>query len=335
MDEKKKVSKPTLMEWLEHGGAPLLVEAGISPTVLIQLPKSEDFTYIYSQSQRKCGSIYLREPLNYCFLYDRKTHILCGDSYRLTSLCELSKDDFVTEGTLRDQLQERVRAMVEDTVDNDRGNLPVSEVTNLHLKRNLDYYLEYGVKEDAIRHLFADGAFLVSEYQCLYEPDNWTEDTLLEYLRDREGYAQAQADEYIRDHQESILVSLIENEALQTAFDELLRDTEHPAHRMKRITDDLNLCGAKNVRVTILKNGVEFSFKTEASALKGNQNYYSTYSMAAPDRRAFEERFGRGANYHAEDIMKIIYREKEIYRAEAPVPEQQSGMAPTMAMGGL
>lgn len=98
--------------------------------------------------------------------------ILCGDSYRLTSLCELSKADFVTEGTLREQLQERVRAMVEDTVDNDRGNLPVSEVTNLHLKRNLDYYLEYGVKEDAIRHLFADGAFLVSGYQAIH-PMGW------------------------------------------------------------------------------------------------------------------------------------------------------------------
>lgn len=333
---KGKLSKEKLMEWLDNGGgAPLLVEAGYTPTVLIQLPKSEDFSYVYSQSQYKDTRTYLREPFNYCFLYDRKHHILCGDSYRLTSLCDLDKGDFVTEGALREQLQEMVRSMVERMIDNDRGRLSVREITDPYSKRNLDYYLEYGVKEEAIRHLFADGAFLDIGYQCPYEPGNWTESSLLEYLCDREGYAQALADEYIRDHQEEILVSLIENEALQIAFNELMRDVGHPAHRMKQVTDSLNLCGAKSVKVTILKDGEEFSFKTEASALKGHQSYYSTYSMAAPARRAFEERFGRSASYHVEDIMKITYREKDIYRAEAPELEQQSATAPVMTMGGL
>lgn len=337
MSDKKtgKLSKEKLMGWLENGTEPLSVDTGNYATLLIQLPKSENISYIYSQSQYKGSGSYVREQFNYCCLYDRKNNLLCGGSYPLTHLFELGRDDYVTEGALRERLQEAVRSMVENAVDNDRTNLTVQEVTDFNLKRSLDYYLEHGVKEAAIRHLFADGAFLNSGYQCHYEPDNWTEDSLLEYLHDSEGYAQTRANEYIQSHQEQILSALIENEALRTAFDELMQDAGSPVHRMKKITDALNLCDAKTVRVTIMKDGEEFSFKTEASSLKGHHNYYSTYSMTAPDRREFESRFGRSANYHAEDIVKITYGKKDIYTAELPEQEMQSGSGPVMTMGGI
>jgi len=330
-----KLPKEKLMDWLENGTEPLSIDDGSYTTLLIRLLKSEDISYIYGQNQYKGGSPYMREQFNYFCLYDRKNNILCGDGYLMTQLFELGKDDYVTEGALRERLQEAVRSMVESAIGNDRTSLTVQEVTDYNLKRSLDYYLEYGVKEDAIRHLFADGAFLNSGYQCHYEPANWTEDSLLEYLRDSDAYAQTQADRYIQTHQEQILSALIENKTLQTAFEELRQDAGSPIHRMKKITDALNLCSAKTVRVTVMKDGEEFSFKTEASSLKGHQNYYSTYSMAASDRREFEAKFGRSANYHAEEITKITYGKKDIYTAELPEQEMQSSSGSVMTMGGM
>lgn len=75
--------------------------------------------------------------------------------------------------------------------------------------------------------------------------------------------------------------------------------------------------GAKTVTVTIRKDGQDFTFKTEACVLRRDcTNTYGTWYIAAADRREFEKRFGRGAEYAPQEIMRITYGRKTLYEAE-------------------
>ena len=69
--------------------------------------------------------------------------------------------------------------------------------------------------------------------------------------------------------------------------------------------------------VTIHKDGQDFTFKTEASVLRRDcTNTYGTWYIVAADRREFERRFGRSAEYAPGEIVRITYARKVLYEAE-------------------
>lgn len=101
---------------------------------------------------------------------------------------------------------------------------------------------------------------------------------------------------------------------------------------MRAITEAIRGSGAKTVSITIQRDGKELTFKTEADSLLGLRSSYNTSSIVAPDRRRFEQEFGRSWNYSPEEITRITYGRNTIY--EAP-PDQTEDMAENMGMGGL
>ena len=75
---------------------------------------------------------------------------------------------------------------------------------------------------------------------------------------------------------------------------------------------------AKTVNVTILKDGIEFTFKTEASDFRHDcGSYYNAWGLTAADRRRFEELFGRYAGCYPQEIVRITYTRKVLYDAQA------------------
>ena len=109
----------------------------------------------------------------------------------------------------------------------------------------------------------------------------------------------------------------------KSALQAIEADEDGQLQRIKRIMDAIEKSGAQAVKVTINKNGEEFTFKTSALELKRDPvSYYSTYNIAAEDRKIFEKKFGRCANYKPEEIVGITYRGKSIYSAEPYAPEQ-------------
>lgn len=71
----------------------------------------------------------------------------------------------------------------------------------------------------------------------------------------------------------------------------------------------------KTVNVTIIKSGIEFSFKIDADALRSMQMPYSTYRIAANDRKRFEETFGRHEDFRAQDILQITFGKRVLYES--------------------
>jgi len=114
-----------------------------------------------------------------------------------------------------------------------------------------------------------------------------------------------------------ILFAFLTNSATAKEYIALAGNTRHPAHRVKAIMEAVNASPAKTVRVTIRKDGTEFTFKTEAADLQRDcGNHYWTYNITAADRREFERIFGRSADYGPEHILRVEYGRAVLYEAE-------------------
>lgn len=103
---------------------------------------------------------------------------------------------------------------------------------------------------------------------------------------------------------------------------ELENMDDSPAKRLKNIISAIDNTSAKNVYVTINRNGVEFSFRTQTDYLF-NESCYSSWYMQPSDKLKFRELFGKNDNYKAEEITDILYRGKSIYSAEPYVGQKR------------
>ena len=214
------------------------------------------------------------------------------------------------------RLEADVRQAVEDAIGNDRSKLRITELVTQGSKNRLENHIAYGAASEA-RELFlsdeGDGAFT---YRCPYDPPRWTEDSLLEYILDPEGYAAREAAAYINGHQDNILYNFLANDATAAEYRAIQNNPRHPAHLVKQIMQAVGATTSKTVRVTIRKNGLEFAFKTRANEFRRDcGNHYWSHNIAAADRREFERLFGCG-DYGPEDILRIEYGRAVIYMAE-------------------
>lgn len=59
---------------------------------------------------------------------------------------------------------------------------------------------------------------------------------------------------------------------------------------------------------------MELTFKTEAATLRGDcTSYYSTWQIAAADRKKFEQTFGRNADYRPGDMLHSLSAQVSYY----------------------
>lgn len=67
---------------------------------------------------------------------------------------------------------------------------------------------------------------------------------------------------------------------------------------------------AKTANVTILKNDIEFTFKTEVAPLLGicPRDLYEVDYIVSKDRHRFEQTFGSNVNYKPQEIICITYK---------------------------
>ncbi len=284
--------------------------------LLIRVEKNADFEYLFYQTLYDTEGLVRDENFNYAGIYCQKDGLLydaCQDLIRIVENPESLKAR--TAGALQEQLIAAVRERVEAVINNDRRNLQVTKLTDGCLLNQLEYTYKYDAAQTA-RSLYLAGEQL-SVFFCYYKPDSWTEDSLLSYIADPEGYVQKQAEDYIAKNQENMLFDFLRNEAILKEYRAILADTENSLHLVKKISAAMAATSAKTVNVTIRKNETEFIFKTEASSLRGDcGSYYNSWNIVAADRRKFEELFGRSANYTPEEIVRITYAKKSLYEAE-------------------
>lgn len=326
MNELKKESldRERLFQWLRSSSESLVT----ARSSLIKLEKMPEVNYIYGLS----GKRDMDSAFHFCGVYLR-----VADALRLADWPLAAKDISLTaeeceeEKALVARLSVQVNSKIEELIGNDRSQLSVETVTDMSLKRNLDYYLEYGAREDAVRQFFA-GNEPDGQFRSDYQAKSGQEDKLLAYLTAPEELISAEAKAYIESHQQEILSEFLKNDALLAAYNQLEADVDNPIHRMRSITQAVEGSGAKSVNVTIQKEGAVLTFKMSAAAMTGYHPDYSTWDIPAQDRRKFQELFGKHADFTAEDVTQITYGRSVIYEA-ALEQEQTEAIGPVM--GGM
>ena len=321
------------LHWLESGTAPAAAwkgeEAGI---LLFKLEKAPSVNYLYRTSAAQDSGISWNSSLLFCGVYELQSRRLFLTQDASDALMHGRAPLLAETGpSMLKAITGRINRRVEAIIANDRRNLPVQELTGSRAVRDLEYYQEHGAQSEALRRLF-DGRGPDGQFHSGYTLDELPEAAFMAWLKNPEGFIQAEAEAYIKTNQEKFLLQFLENDALLAEYQALAQDTGNPVHRMKAITDAVKSSGAKTVTVTVQKEEGELTFKAQASSLTGQWASYSTYDIPAADRRAFEQVFGSHADYGPEDITKITYGRNTIY--EAP-PAQAVEMAEGMRMGGM
>ncbi len=323
--------------WLEANNTPLQINCKDSRTVtVITFPKTEQISYLFCQDNYKGTSICMDDPFHFCGIYSRQDQTLhLVDGSLCSIISGLTSEECMNSEALKESFCSQVNQRIEEIIAEDRRNLAVQRITDSQMQHQLKYCLDYGASESAVRLLFAHEEPDI-RFHSSYTVSYMDEEAILAYIQSPDAIIQMEAEQYIKSHQEVILLEFLRNDALRTEYQALMRNTGSPLHRMKAITEAITASGAKTVTVTIQKEGTVLTFKTAADSLTGHRTYYSTYQIPASDRRRFEQLFGRHASYSAEDITRITYGKKTIYEASPVQTEELVGrQGPTMQMGGM
>lgn len=313
-------------DWLKSGDKPFeIVTDGKAATKIIRITKeSSQADYLY----RSQGEISWNIGLTFCGVYDARSDALylAGD---LTKLLTKGPAPIAKERShsIKEVIAGKINQQVEAVIANDRKNLPTRKTLRWKAANELGEYLSCGAKQEAL-HRFINSDKPDGLIHSGFTMDELPEAAFMAYLQDPEVFVQAEAEQYIQSQQEDLLLQFLKNDALLAEYQTLEQDTASPIHRMRDITAAVNSCGGKTVAVTIQKAGKELTFKMDAEGLWGYHSSYSSFHIAAPDRRKFERLFGRNADYSPEDVIRITYGRNTIYEA-APVqaegPAQNTG----------
>ena len=308
-----------LMGWLS-GTGPFECQAKGCHYTLIRVRKDADFDYLYTQRQYYTAGIKRGNDFKYAGIFCKKNGRIYDGQYEIRDL--FSDPEVLKERTaeaMEGALKAAVRKAVEAVIGNNRSNLRITELSNTGEIKRLEQFQKYTAGDHARKaYLGSDETEDVEfTYSCDYQPERWTEDSLLEYILDPRSYVSAEAKAYIDSHQESMLSAFLEGDMVMAEYMAIMDNPSNPVHRVKRIMYAVSASSAKTVTVTIRKDGRDFTFKAEADQFRCDcVSYYSDWSIVAADRREFERVFGRGAHYAPEDILRIEYARSVLYQAE-------------------
>lgn len=311
--------KQALMQWIHTEESSSFHYAMERTNVFFfRVRKNEQFDYLYYADASRESGITRQTGLQYAGFFHRRDGILYDVKYSLKQVlrdAELLVADDADQ--ILTQFRSRVCEAVEAKIGNDRSNLHIHEIQDSRTAETLRSYVEYYAAADARKAYLNNEDIAEITFKCDYTPTPWTEESLLEYIAGRSDYVEREAIAYIEANQDVMLQNFLANDALIAEYHLLLEDTGKPVHKLRRIMAAMNSTIAKSVSVTVRIDGTEATFKTEADVLRRDCGlHYSTYRMAAADRKVFELVFGRHKDYAPQDIIKITYGKQTLYSAE-------------------
>lgn len=322
--------KTKFQEWLESDSYKHFVadEGLLTRTTFIKVAKNDDFDYLFSQTYYDGSHIERDYHLSFSGIYcKRDGQVYCAyhQLKRVIPEFEESIGLYEMAQKVQDYAANEIGTIVLNNPDTYSTLRPISE----EAEKELLSYNERTVEGEAVEHFFA-GIYADSlEYESAYEFKGWNEDNLLEYILNPQQFIDDEAQRYLEEHLDDILLELRKIESLKEHLAEIENTTDSPLHRIKAISKAVQESGAQTANVTIVKNGIEFSFKTATDTLKRTQNSYSRWDIPAAERREYEKLF-KYDSYKPEEIKEIKYRGQTIYSAEPYEEVQTENLNQTM-----
>lgn len=298
--------------------------------VYIKIPKRENFFYLFCQWHNKILEAESGHDFEYAALYNKQDGLVynAGLDFQET-FPEAATGPEISQ--LSKTVNESIRTRLEDFVVQNQTDLSMRKLSEKSLAE-LEDYKKYQLEKD-IQRYFLKGLKNSEDENQRYYDHEWTEEDLLDYLEDADGYIKRTAEKIWSKRRESILLQQQRRALIKTGVEELEKESDSPLHRQRNILYALRNSPAKTVKVTIHKNGIEFTFRTTAKEVF--RGTYSKFSMPLREMYQFEYLFGNSASYTAADIVDIAYRGKSLYSAEAYKPqesEEQESESPTLTL---
>ena len=126
-----KAAQSNFQRWLESGNGPMTVYVGEkADTLLIRLEKASSVDYLYRTSIAKDSGISWSNSLLFCGVYDGENQslYLAKDAQRLFTGGSIPLVTETGSSVIKD-ICGKVNQRVENTIANDKSNLPLQTVT--------------------------------------------------------------------------------------------------------------------------------------------------------------------------------------------------------------
>ena len=304
--------------WLNgRSDRPYQIKDGYTTDFYLKAYKNKDFVYLYNFRDYRGSGIERHKDLEYAGMYCRITGLVYEAHGSLSRYFpEIEYSDGAN--MMAETVTVEVRAILNQRINDDPTCLGIKSLSPEYLGKLQNYYQNQFVSD--VRQSFLNYESSDTGYKSHFSFDReWRDSDLMEYILQPEKFIMRQADLYMQEHAEDILLELKERELINNRLKELENMEDSSLHRLRNIQAAVKGISAKTLWVKIEKDDIEFEFKTEASELIRNVNgmNYSIWSMPYKDREEFRQLFGKNGSYYPEDITEISYCGKKIYEAEA------------------
>ena len=309
-------NKETLMDFLFNPSACELTFGKNQHTYLLlkaSFDQQVDFLYLFDRYHSAHALEIERQPEYVGFVSYQTSHFY-DVGYSLRLLLDIKRDEGDSKDGLTKRFCEAVREAIRNQVNGKMVRVTSEADTIYNEEKDRQYFKEHGAAQEALRWFFARQIGTLN-----FTPDqsSVTTEQIIRFVNEGVVFAASQATAYIAKHARKINLRLWELDQVKAAYLEFER-TPGERHFGRAIVESLS--DEKKVTLHLLKDGQSFVGKINSDALRNTYgSYISSYHLEAPDRRDFENTFGRNAEINASDILKITYGKKPLYEKSSVV----------------
>src|SRR5574344_3068113 len=239
-------------------------------------------TYNYNQS------ILPTNKLEYCGFYDKENDKLYDPNYYLRNdILKVDWNDktYPNMEMLRNDLNLQITDVINDYVHEESKSFYESALEYESNVRESDIYGNFINNEESIKYN--------SNYCCSNEKD------ILEFIDKGQDCVYDKALSYFETYRERIGKELIDIDKSNEFLESIKNNKNHQLDKRKEIVNCIKEGNYGNIHVFINKDNIDFDFKFDASRIENSWNESSiyTYGMSAPDRKDFENLFGKYSDF--------------------------------------
>ena len=302
----------TFKEWLTNDDCTYFdinIEHGWRDRIT-KVKVNDDFKLLYNQYRNEKYGEMQDKRFEFCGIYYNADGLIYDPRFAI------SKSD-AEKSYAVGLFDERVRARIDELVDDNIDNLPVHEITDKREREWYENYLRYQVKTDA-RNTFFLSDYKQLKYHCTYYGENpMATDQVFDYIRNPEAFIDAAAKEYIQKNGEKILIAILKIRAQNEGLKAIAADKNNNIHLIKRISEAMRSEPAANtVKVTVEIGGAthEFSYSHD-SLCRDPLDAYKMWNTTRKEADRFYDIFER-TDFKPEEIIRITYRKNVLYSKE-------------------
>lgn len=281
-----------------------------SKMMISKIKYNDKLDILFSLQSYRGNFFDLNTPFSYSGIYDKEKDKLYDLDYNLrTDIVKWDWNDErnISSDTLFLQINKEINDKIYELVEEEKKSIFNFDNINMDFE---DDVIDKDVTKD-----FILGITSKTYKDKIKQYNSTSSQNILDYLTNREEFIEEKSREFILNNMDDIMKNLINSDGRRKALKEIEDNKEHYLHKIKNIVDSLKDKNYVTINVTINKDGIEQTFKYDASSLKNNYNssYLSSYNITNPtDRSKFLEAFNYG-DFHYEDIVKLTYGKNVVY----------------------